>query len=105
MITMAASPDGRALAFVRRGATAESLDVVIARAPGFAEATTIEIEGRGLVGMDWSPDGRYLAVPRIVPGGGIRIVLVHVASGRTREVAAGDLLCWDVAWSAVPFVE
>lgn len=94
------SPDGRTIAFL---SNRESLDRVYLVAPdgtglrplGVAGADTTLAEAEPA----WSPDGRRIALTLRTRGGGSRVAVVDVATGRVTPVSAPGEAASTPAWS------
>jgi hypothetical protein len=96
------SPDGSALAFgrlVSEGAGRARFEIVMQDAPRHqrviqsvpVEAFRAEAGAEGLpaLGVAWSPDGRYLAVPQLKPSG---LAIVRVDNGRVLKAVEGGYM-------------
>jgi Tol biopolymer transport system component/DNA-binding winged helix-turn-helix (wHTH) protein len=86
------SPDGNHLAFVRRVADVATLFLVPAaggREQPLTEVAVPDCQAEvGAFWLDWSPDGRYLALPDRALDGGWGILLVSVETGEKRALTA-----------------
>ena len=89
------SPDGRHLAFLRRQGTGAT--VILVPAGGGGEHQLAEVAELWSSWLDWSPDGRFLAVSdRGADGRSWGIVLVSVETGEKRALTTpGDPRLWD----------
>ena len=89
------SPDGRHLAFLRRQGTGAT--VFLVPAGGGREHRLAEVAELWSSWLDWSPDGRFLAVSdRGADGRSWGIVLVSVETGEKRALTTpGDPRLWD----------
>ncbi len=86
------SPDGRMLAFtIQRDDRRDLLIAPLRRDPDpslEASLTLVSAPGTELASPQWSPDGRWIAAERRVPGGLPAIVLVEAATRSITAVAA-----------------
>jgi len=83
------SPAGNRIAFLRQGE--HGLEVWWASFPAGEEKLVRRLEqiGEFSLGLDWSPDGRYLATQDFVPGAGRRaIVLLEPESGAVSQLTS-----------------
>ncbi|WP_435022261.1 TolB family protein [Tundrisphaera sp. TA3] len=94
------SPDGRAVAFGRRGDDPEVIEVVIWEGPARSRlvgtrpfpGTREEVERIAGESIAWSPDGRYVAVPQ---GPTLGLAILHVEEGRqVNLIPGGSLPSW-----------
>jgi Tol biopolymer transport system component/DNA-binding winged helix-turn-helix (wHTH) protein len=78
------SPDGRFIAFLRSAKrTGEPNHLMIIPALGGAEREIARVDD----GLDWSPDGKYLAITGLNElGGGSGIYLIDVNGGQRRQI-------------------
>jgi Tol biopolymer transport system component/DNA-binding winged helix-turn-helix (wHTH) protein len=86
------SPSGEELAFVRSAGVGEASSLIVARLDGSSErvlASRPAGTGRFAVGVDWSPDGRSIAVGGYTTTkepGPVELFTVEVASGAVRQL-------------------
>ncbi|MBP2672325.1 MAG: serine/threonine protein kinase, partial [candidate division NC10 bacterium] len=82
------SPDGRSIVFVRSGTNAR---VMLMSALGGSERELAETTPR-FTGVDWSPDGKYVAFPAVsTPGGLAQIVLLSPDTGERKVLTLPSL--------------
>jgi Tol biopolymer transport system component/DNA-binding winged helix-turn-helix (wHTH) protein len=83
------SPDGREIAFLRVTPDRECR-VLVVPANGGTERNVGVCDPRGLPNFDWTPDGRGLVFgSRGVPGDGVGLRVLDLASGRWRPLEYG----------------
>lgn len=95
------SPDGRSLAFLRPNAEGAALVTMTLADPGVErELTQVRIGGAGQnYGLDWSPDGRFLAVQDMETSAGRRgIFLVVVETGEKRRLTTPPAVYFEDRW-------
>jgi Tol biopolymer transport system component len=89
---IAFSPDGRRFAFVRGVPDKSEARVVVAGVDGSGERILAKLQAvnywMSLRGLDWSPDGKTLAVPSMGATKGARAVIsaISVSDGTVREI-------------------
>ncbi|MGQ0762354.1 MAG: protein kinase domain-containing protein [Acidobacteriota bacterium] len=87
------SPDGREFAFVRFDEIKGEYSLIIAQADGTAEkvlARRNNTDVFSINGLDWSPDGKMIAVPagRYATGFHMRAIGVNVADGTEKTISS-----------------
>jgi dipeptidyl aminopeptidase/acylaminoacyl peptidase len=109
------SPDGKSLAFLRRGFASEKTELMITDADGRSPRTLASLSGE-LSAVAWSPRGASIALlqqttrKRENPGSALhslaggdvrqqRIVTVGVSDGRVRAVSPAELYVYEYDWS------
>jgi Tol biopolymer transport system component len=84
----AVSPDGRYVAYTWFTAGKHPPELrIVSVSPGSAPRTLLKFSDGPPVAIDWSPDGRLLAIA-VYKGDTGQIMVVNVADGSTREIAA-----------------
>ncbi len=103
------SPNGGSVVFVRQRSDEERTDVSVLGVAeldgGGLERTLLEVEGWGLVGPRWSPDGARIAVTRGAPinsSGEWKLLIVDPDTGVSQEIEArdGDGMLSSSTWDA-----
>jgi eukaryotic-like serine/threonine-protein kinase len=104
VFSFAWSPDGRRIAVTRAAPEIAGARLFVTAAEGGDERAVAELPSMGLVALDWSPDGRHLAL-RLVGlqnfAGFQEVRTIEVASGESTTVlelpggTVGDSLAWN----------
>lgn len=82
------SPNGREIAFVRRGASGDC-SIVRASTAGGAEIVVAPCNADDIMGFDWTPDGRALLFGSVRGVGGLRMLNLATGVWRALDYGAG----------------
>jgi eukaryotic-like serine/threonine-protein kinase len=101
--SIAFSPDGRRMAFIRANDPEAGKYRLLAASLDGADQNVLYIAPLNILArwLSWSPDGRTIAYPEFQPQnalGGIN--LLDVGSGKLQTLAFSDKAIWEMVWAA-----
>ena len=96
------SPDGKTLAFIRQMSEGVS-DIYLASVDG-GEPRRLTLNGAGVLGLSWTPDGGSLVFKSTLRGGRLRLWRMPTSGGTPEPLAVGADVIWSVTGNSPPSI-